>query len=164
MKFQGVTVDWPLDSNKIRRGSDSNTFGNVRRNADKTPRAHQGWDFYAKSGTTCYSIAAGEVKFADNRGALGLLIVISIKGTEYFAAYAHMSKSFVKPGDVVKLGQPIGLTGNTGNASSMKGEDEHLHFEVREQVITGLGLDGRISPLKVFGTCPLKSEVKRGYE
>lgn len=163
MRFKGALIDWPLESNKIRRSSDSNTFGMVRRNSDGSSRAHQGWDFYAKSGTACHSVCKGIVKFAGMRGALGNLVVISIEDTGYYAAYAHLSKILVQVDDVVKIGQVIALTGNTGNASTMKNQDEHLHFEVREQVLTGLGLDGRISPLQLFGVCPLTKSHTREF-
>ncbi len=164
MKFMNEVIDWPLDTNIIRKNSESHTFGMVRRNSDGSSRAHQGWDFYAKSGTKCYAISKGTVEFAGARSALGNLVVISIGDTGYYAAYAHLSKINVALGDTVKLGQSIGLTGNTGNASSMTGPNEHLHFEVREEVITGIGLDKRISPLKVFGTCPLKTPQFREFE
>lgn len=162
MKFKGISVNWPLAMNMIRRGTENHTFGNVRRNADGSPRPHQGWDFYAEPGTPVMSISDGVVKFAAARGSLGNLLVVSIGDTGYFAAYAHLSEIRVKVGQAVKLGQTVAFTGNTGNASTMKGQDQHLHFEVRDQVITGLGLGGRISPIKVFGTCPLKAPIQRG--
>lgn len=162
MNFKGTPVNWPLPMNMIRRGMENHTFGNVRRNADGTPRPHQGWDFFAEPGTPVMSISDGVVKFAGARGSLGNLLVISIGNTGYFAAYAHLQELRVKVGDQVEIGQTIALTGITGNASTMKGQDQHLHFEVREQVLTGLGLDGRISPMKVFGTCPLKAPIQRG--
>ena len=44
------------------------------------------------------------------------------------AAYAHLTENgaLVKPGDLVTSGQPIGLSGNTGNT----GGKPHLHFHV----------------------------------
>ncbi|GAE82523.1 cell wall endopeptidase [Bacteroides reticulotermitis JCM 10512] len=40
--------------------------------------------------------------------------------------YSHNLTNFVKSGDVIKAGEPIGLTGRTGRATT-----EHLHFETR---------------------------------
>jgi peptidoglycan LD-endopeptidase LytH len=163
INFQNEPIDWPLNSNLIRKNSIANTFGMVRKNSDGSDRPHQGWDFYAEEGTYCYSVARGKVVFADDRGALGNLLVISIGDTGYYAAYAHMSRIDLNVGDTVELGQLVGLTGNTGNASTMVGENQHLHLEIRDKPLTGLGLEGRISPLKVFKTCPLHTpEFRRG--
>ena len=41
-------------------------------------------------------------------------------------AYAHLDKTLVKKGDVVKAGQSIGTVGATGQVDSPQ-----LHFEVR---------------------------------
>lgn len=40
--------------------------------------------------------------------------------------YSHNSRNLVKVGDKVKAGDPIGLTGRTGRATT-----EHCHFECR---------------------------------
>ena len=57
--------------------------------------------------------------------AYGNVIVIRhYNGLE--TAYSHNSKNLVKPGDRVKAGQPIALTGRTGRATTA-----HLHFETR---------------------------------
>lgn len=155
-------IGWPLDSNVIRRGSESNTFGMVRHRADGSPKPHQGWDFHAQTGTPCYAIASGKIVSVTNGGDYGLVVVQSFThGKPLYAAFAHLSKALVKPGDVVVLGQQIGLTGCSGNAAGMKGQDQHLHFEIRTTTNPGLGLGGRQSPMTVFGVCPLKEAVKR---
>lgn len=156
-------IDWPLDLNRIRRGSESNTFGMVRRRADGTAKPHQGWDFYAPSGTPVYAVAAGKVSTVSDGGDYGLTIIHSFQhdGRTLYAAYAHMKSAAVKPGDSVALGQQIGLSGNSGNARTMKGEDQHLHFEVRTVALPGRGLGGRISPKEIFGVCPIRDSVKR---
>jgi murein DD-endopeptidase MepM/ murein hydrolase activator NlpD len=161
MKFLNTEIDWPLDSNVIRRGLENNTFGMVRRNTDGSPRPHQGWDFYAKVGTPLYSVSDGLVKYSGAAGTLGNLLVVSIGVTGKFAAYAHLQHINVQEGDSVKLGQFIGYTGNTGNANNMRGLDEHLHFEVRDTPLPGLGLAGRFSPLKLFGHIPFTEPVLR---
>ena len=42
------------------------------------------------------------------------------------SVYSHNSKNLVKSGDKVKAGQPLGLAGRTGRATT-----EHVHFEFR---------------------------------
>lgn len=162
MKYLGLEFDWPLDSNIIRRSTDHNTFGMVRVGSNGLPKSHQGWDFYAKVGTRCYSVAHGRVVFSGMRGDLGLLLVIEIAGVKgVYAAYAHLSEVFVKTGTIVHKGQFIAETGTSGNAAGMTGADQHLHFEMRTMALPGLGLDNRFSPLKVFGRCPLREPIPR---
>lgn len=162
-QYNGVEFDWPLNRNLIRRGLVNHTFGMVRQNASGQPRAHQGWDFYAKVGTPCYAVADGEVVYAGDRGAFGKMVVLDVPGADVFPTYAHLSEIRVDRGQHVQRGDLIGYTGKSGNAESLTGEDEHLHFEIREYPLPGLGLDGRMSPLKVYGVCPLKkSEIRLG--
>ena len=78
---------------------------------------------------------------------------------KWYAAYSHLSRIDVELGEPVKIGEQIGLTGNTGNASTMKGLDQHLHFELRTTPTPGKGLEGRLSPIKLFGVCPLDKPV-----
>lgn len=158
-----MSVDWPLDRNIIRRGSQGNTFGEVRRRTDGTKKPHQGWDFFAPIGTACHAIADGKVVSVTTGKDYGLVVVHSFReeGKLLYAAYAHLSAAAVKPGDSVTRGQVIGKSGDSGNAKGMTGEDLHLHFEVRTNPAPGLGLSGRVSPMIIFGTCPLKDVVLR---
>lgn len=161
MIYQNQVVDWPLDSNIIRRNSESHTFGMVRNYSDGTPKPHQGWDLFAPVGTPCFSIADGEVIFSGPRGDLGLVIILHHRKMNIYSVYAHLDKLDVERQDFVKLGQQIGLTGNSGNAEKMQGKDQHLHFEIRLEPYPGLGLGGRISPLTVFRKYPLTMTQKR---
>jgi len=161
--YKGVEFDWPLDRNIIRRGLNNHTFGMVRTSSNGQPRAHQGWDFYANVGTPCYAVADGEIVFCGMRGAFGNMVVIDVAGADVFPAYAHLSEIRVDRGQQVKRGDLIGYTGNSGNAESLTGEDQHLHFEIREYPLPGLGLDGRMSPMVIYGVCPLrKAESRKG--
>ena len=74
---------------------------------------------------TIVSAFEGIVRLAKPYYAYGNVVVVRhYNGLE--TVYSHNSKNLVKPGDHVKAGQPIALTGRTGRATT-----EHLHFEVR---------------------------------
>jgi len=154
-------IRWPLQFNVIRRNSESNTYGMVRHHKDGSPKPHQGWDFAAKLGTACLAVGSGKVEFSGYHGDFGLMVVHSfVTGSvKYYAAYAHLQSTSLKKGDSVTKGQEIARTGNSGNASSLPYADLHLHFEVRTTPMPGLGLAGRVSPIKVFHVCPLKHAV-----
>ncbi len=161
MKYQGVEIDWPLDRNVIRRSTVNNTFGMVRKNADGTPRPHQGWDFHALIGTPCYAISGGKVVSVSDSGDYGLTVVLKLEGLDCYATYAHLQRTLVRVGDSLVRGALIGTTGDSGNARGMGAADQHLHFEIRTTMNVGRGLTGRISPLEVFGVCPLHEAVSR---
>lgn len=154
-------IGWPLAHNIIRRGAVSNTFGMVRHNADGSKKPHQGWDFFAPVGTPCFAVADGTVALVTNGGDYGRVVVHSFvfDGETLFATYAHMSAIEVAQGQAVTRGQRIGLSGNSGNASTMTGPDQHLHFEIRTVPQPGRGLAGRISPLNIFRQVPLDVAV-----
>lgn len=166
---------WPLAENIIRGSTtvekNKNLFGeNVGRYAmvagKLTPRCHQGWDFFAYTGTPCYAIADGKVVHALPRnGDFGNLLIIELLPTlipypKLYAAYAHLRQFHVKVGDRVHQNQCVGLTGDTGNAHGMPSREQHLHFEIRTQALLGKGIAGRIDPIRVFGQCPLLQAVK----
>ncbi|AKJ30507.1 M23 family metallopeptidase [Caldimonas brevitalea] len=144
---------WPLERNEIRRHKQNNTFGMVR---DGGTRAHQGWDLYALPGTPCHAISDGTIHFAGISGSLGKVILLrfSYQGQTFYAAYCHLSSTLVLEGNDVARGEVIGLTGNTGNAQSMQGQDQHSHFEIRTIPSPGLGLGGRVDPATLYGAAP----------
>lgn len=86
---------------------------------------HSGTDIKTCANDTIVSAFDGIVRMAKPYAAYGNVIVIRhYNGLE--TIYSHNSKNLVQPGDEVKAGQPIALTGRTGRATT-----EHLHFEVR---------------------------------
>jgi hypothetical protein len=70
-----------------------------------------------------------------------------------YALYAHMQPNSikVKPGDVVKPGQVIGLVGNTGNSVA-----PHLHFQLMDgpSSLASNGLPYEIDSFTVTATSP----------
>jgi murein DD-endopeptidase MepM/ murein hydrolase activator NlpD len=133
----------------------------VRKKADGTPKPHQGWDLEASVGTSAYAVGDGKVVFVQNGGDYGLQVcmLFRIQERTYYAFYAHMSHLFVAAGQEVKMGERIGTTGKSGNAANLSADEDHLHFEIRTTPHCGLGLDGRVSPLVIYGICPLHAPV-----
>ncbi|MGW4031095.1 M23 family metallopeptidase [Streptomyces sp. NPDC004838] len=91
---------------------------------------HSGQDFAVPTGTPVKSVGAGTVVKAGPNGAgdgpaYGNAVVVKHNNGKY-SQYAHLSSVHVVPGQTVKAGQQIALSGNTGNSSG-----PHLHFEIR---------------------------------
>ena len=88
---------------------------------------HTGLDMAASTGTAVKCCDEGKVVFAGwNRGGYGNLIKVD-HGNGYQTWYAHLSKIYVKNGEVVAKGEVIGAVGNTGNSTG-----PHLHLEIRK--------------------------------
>lgn len=147
---------WPVARKpRIRRDALSNTYGMVRHYADGRPKPHQGADAEAPVGTPIVAVADGRVVGIRSAGDYGIQLLLELSvptptGAKY-AFYAHLSKTSVAVGDVVKQGHVLGATGDTGNAAGMVPEDQHLHFEARTEPWPGTGLAGRMSPFAAFG-------------
>ena len=73
-------------------------------------------------------------------------------GYGYFPHYCHLSKRLVFKGDKVKLGQVIGVEGQTGYSFG-----SHLHFEVRNA--QGISIDPQVY-FKILEEREKKMEVK----
>lgn len=89
-------------------------------------RNHDGLDIKVYIGDTICAAFDGKVRVVDfNANGYGYYVVIRHpNGLE--TLYGHMSKQLVKPDQIVRAGQPIGLGGNTGRSTG-----SHLHFETR---------------------------------
>jgi murein DD-endopeptidase MepM/ murein hydrolase activator NlpD len=103
-------------------------FGDAaaRFGAPRSGHTHQGQDVMAACGQTEVAARGGTVKYSGWQGAAGNYIVIDGKGTGFDFMYAHLAQpSPLKTGDPVRTGQPIGVVGETGDATAC-----HLHFEI----------------------------------
>lgn len=83
-----------------------------------------------------------------------ILLKFSRRGQILYAAYCHLSMIVVRHG-AVSRGEMIGLTGNTGNARTMHGQDQHLHFEIRTTMASTPGLSNRVDPASLYGRAPI---------
>lgn len=88
---------------------------------------HEGIDFMAEEGTPVFSAAAGVVVYAEFHPQYGNMVEID-HGNDLISRYAHVSRKYVKVGDVVLRGSRIADVGRTGRATG-----SHLHFEVRQR-------------------------------
>jgi len=86
---------------------------------------HEGVDFAADVGTPIVAAAGGVVITAEQHPEYGNMVEID-HGNDLTTRYAHLSKILVKPGTLVRRGQEIAESGNTGRSTG-----PHLHFEVR---------------------------------
>ncbi|MBK3646544.1 M23 family metallopeptidase [Streptomyces sp. NPDC001260] len=101
---------------------------------------HSGQDFAVASGTEVVAAHGGTVVKAGSNGAgdgpaYGNAIVIR-HGNGTYSQYAHLSRIDVRVGQVVRTGQHIARSGNTGNSSG-----PHLHFEIRKTPNYGSAID-----------------------
>ena len=89
-------------------------------------RMHKGVDIGIKMNDTIYAAFDGKVRLTayEGKGYGNYVIIRHPNGLE--TVYGHLNKHLVKPDDVVRAGDPIGLGGSTGRSTG-----PHLHFETR---------------------------------
>jgi murein DD-endopeptidase MepM/ murein hydrolase activator NlpD len=107
-------------------GSHEFSLGGGRFGAARSGHTHQGQDVMAACGTPLVAARGGTVRYAEYEANAGNYVVIDGKATTYDFMYAHLAEpSPLQVGETVRTGQPIGIVGDTGDASAC-----HLHFEM----------------------------------
>lgn len=86
---------------------------------------HEGIDFNAETGTPVVVAADGIILSSAYHPEFGNLIEVD-HGEGLVSRYAHLSRSDVVVGKLVRRGEQIGAVGSTGRSTGA-----HLHFEVR---------------------------------
>lgn len=93
-------------------------------------RLHSGTDFGTPTGTLIRAADGGQVTFAGISGSLtsgyGRLVIVN-HGNGLETYYAHLQGFFVREGDIIAQGDPVGRANSTGWSTG-----PHLHFEVRQ--------------------------------
>ena len=110
---------------------------------------HGAIDYAVSRGTPVMAAADGVVmSTADLTSSYGTHVVIRhANGTQTYYGHGTRGSICVKPGQTVKKGEKIMLSGSTGNSSG-----PHLHFEVRvspysyKYSATAYGQDSRVDP------------------
>jgi murein DD-endopeptidase MepM/ murein hydrolase activator NlpD len=102
---------------------------------------HEGTDFATANSTPVYAPADGVVMIAEPLAVRGNAIVID-HGWGVYSGYWHLSEFKVAPGQTVKQGDLIALSGNTGLSTGA-----HLHWDMR---VGGLNVDPMQFTRQVF--------------
>ncbi len=122
---------------------------------DARPRqwVHAGIDIAAPAGTPVLAAADGTVfLLIDYEPGCGVGVVLAHPPFARWTAYCHLTRPLVSRGQVVSRGQPIGLSGASGNAAHVP----HVHFEVCTRAC-GSHRDGDLrgtqDPIPLLASC-----------
>ncbi len=94
---------------------------------DGGARRHEGVDIFAARGTPALAAAEGTVSRVNNTPRGGKVVWVSDVNRRQSLYYAHLDSQLVTVGQHVRVGDTLGLVGNTGNASTTS---PHLHFGI----------------------------------
>jgi len=117
-KVRSLPTLWPV------KGSVSSRFGWRLSPYGGESEWHPGIDITAPYGTPVHATADGEVVFAGRDRGYGAMVVVDHGTTR--TRYAHLSAIWVRVGQALRRGEPLGALGGTGRATG-----PHLHYEVR---------------------------------
>lgn len=88
-------------------------------------QVHLGFDLSRIKNAPIAAANDGTVVFAQKLGIYGNCVVVD-HGYGLQSIYGHLSEIQVKPGDAIKQGQTLGLSGSTGLAGG-----DHLHYSMQ---------------------------------
>lgn len=94
---------------------------------DAGARSHEGIDIFARFRTPVVAASDGTVTRVNENNLGGKVVFMRPDGKDYNLYYAHLDTQLVRPGQEVRVGETLGLMGNTGNARTTP---PHLHFGI----------------------------------
>lgn len=103
----------------------STRFGLRRLINGERRKPHTGLDLKGIEGTPVHASNRGRVKLVKDLFFTGKTIIIDY-GLGIYSLYAHLSKTFVKEGELVGKGKLVGHIGSTGRVTG-----PHLHWTVK---------------------------------
>lgn len=110
----------PIDSLQV-----TSPYGMRKHPIDGKMKEHKGIDLRANNDYV-YSVMPGKVTKAGKDKKLGNYI--EIEHGDFKTIYGHLQTILVNAKQAVEAGQPIAISGNTGNSTG-----EHLHFGMKFQ-------------------------------
>lgn len=121
---------------------------------DGGTRKHEGVDIMAPKHSVAVAAASGVVTDVSENSLGGKVVSIHPDRSNLSVYYAHLDSQFVQEGQRVQAGDPIGLTGNTGNARNTV---SHLHFGIY------VGYNVAIDPLLFIKPVPAKKVIDHPF-
>jgi murein DD-endopeptidase MepM/ murein hydrolase activator NlpD len=118
-QIHGIPDLWPV------RGVIRSGFGGRTDPFSSEGAFHTGVDLAVTRGTPVHTTADGVVTTASWHTGYGNLVVVD-HGNGFQTYYGHLSKVLVIPGEEVRLGQVVALSGSTGRSTG-----PHVHYEIR---------------------------------
>lgn len=115
---QYFSVSYPMDRMIV-----SSSYGWRRDPFTGKQSLHNGMDFHARNNEV-YAMMEGEVIRMGYDGCSGNYV--TIRHGDYTVSYCHLSKIWVREDVMVKPGELVAITGNTGRSTG-----EHLHLSVK---------------------------------
>lgn len=114
------SVSYPLKKIRI-----TSPFGVRFHPIDKVRKLHNGIDLSAKN-EEVYAVLDGIVELTGYNSISGNYIILK-HAAGLMVSYCHLSKSIKVKGDLVRAGDVVAVSGNTGKSTNF-----HLHFVVRK--------------------------------
>ena len=126
-KIKMFTLTTMPSGSPLKETTVTSRFGYRIHPVTKKKKFHRGIDLRAKRKTEVFTTADGIVSYvrATNYGDFGRVVKIR-HNFGFETVYAHLDKTLVKTGDIVRKNQVIALSGNSGRSTGA-----HLHYEVR---------------------------------
>jgi len=111
----------------VKSGRKTSSFGERVDPISKKKEFHNGIDIAVPKGTTISAIDSGIVSnlYYTDRGGMQLIVK---HDSGMVSGFAHLARSLVKKGEKVKKGDPIALSGSTGETTGA-----HLHLSLRNK-------------------------------
>ena len=122
----GVLEDVPLQCPLKKEYRISSPFGFRTHPLSGQRSFHGGVDMAVTVATPVYATASGMVAFAGRKGGYGRCVILK-HAYGFSTLYGHLIAYYVKKGQPVKAGQPVGFVGSTGRSTG-----NHLHYETRK--------------------------------